>query len=139
MTGKEYMNEIRKIRREIRLLYEQIIRDELLASNVKAIRYDVDKVQTSPDGDRMAELISDICKNESKMIVKVQELHKREESAMQVLLLLKEEHERILVLHYLEGKRWEDVAAALFYDETYIYKLRDRALDELTEVLKTVK
>lgn len=135
MTGKEYMEQIRNVRREIRLLEEQILRDTVYASNVKAIRYDVDRVQTSPDGDRMADIISGIVGAEEKMYNKVKYLMKKEEEARTYLVQLREEHERVLVLHYMEGLKWEDVAAKVGYDDKYIYDVKRQALDELTQLL----
>ena len=135
MTGKEYMEQIRNVRREIRLLEEQILRDTVYASNVKAIRYDVDRVQTSPDGDRMADIISGIVGAEEKMYNKVKYLMQKEEEARTYLIQLKEEHERVLVLHYLEGLKWEDVAQKVGYDDKYIYDVKKDALNELTKLL----
>ena len=135
MTGKEYMNQIREIRREIRLLEEQILRDTVYASNVKAIRYDVDKVQTSPDGDRMANIISGIVGAEEKLYKKIQDLMQKENEARTYLIQLREEHERVLVLHYFDGLKWEDVASKIGYDDKYIYDVKNKALEELTQLL----
>lgn len=135
MTGKEYMERIRNVRREIRLLEEQILRDTVYASNVKAIRYDVDRVQTSPDGDRMADIISGIVGAEDKLYKKVTDLMQKEEEARQYLIQLREEYERVLVLHYFEGLKWEDVADKIGYDDKYIYDVKSRALDALTQLL----
>lgn len=135
MTGKEYMEQIRNVRREIRLLQEQILRDTVYASNVKAIRYDVDRVQTSPDGDRMADIISGIVGAEDKLYKKVRDLMQKEEEARQYLIQLREEYERVLVLHYFEGLKWEDVADKIGYDDKYIYDVKNRALDALTQLL----
>ena len=135
MTGKEYMEQIRNVRREIRLLQEQILRDTVYASNVKAIRYDVDRVQTSPDGDRMADIISGIVGAEDKLYKKVKDLMQREEEARQYLIQLREEYERVLVLHYFEGLKWEDVADKIGYDDKYIYDVKNRALEALTQLL----
>lgn len=135
MTGKEYMEQIRNVRREIRLLQEQILRDTVYASNVKAIRYDVDRVQTSPDGDRMADIISGIVGAEDKLYKKVTDLMQKEEEARQYLIQLREEYERVLVLHYFEGLKWEDVADKIGYDDKYVYDVKNRALDALTQLL----
>ena len=135
MTGKEYLEQIRNVRREIRLLQEQILRDTVYASNVKAIRYDVDRVQTSPDGDRMADIISGIVGAEDKLYKKVTDLMQKEEEARQYLIQLREEYERVLVLHYFEGLKWEDVADKIGYDDKYIYDVKNRALDALTQLL----
>lgn len=136
MTGKEYMNRIRLIRREIRLLEEQILRDTVFASNVKAIRYDIDKIQTSPVGDRMADIISGIVNATDELHERIKLLQEKESEARTYLLQLREEHERVLILHYLDGYKWDVVADKMNYSEKYIYDIKDKALAELTEVLK---
>lgn len=135
MTGKEYMQRIRDVKREIRLLEEQIIRQEVYASNAKAIRYDIDRVQTSPVGDNMAEIVADIVESTYKLRDKILKLMKQEDEARLYLVRLREEHERVLVLHYFDGLKWEDVAEKIGYDDKYIYDVKNKALDELTQVL----
>ena len=135
MTGKEYMELIRNVRREIRLLQEQILRDTVYASNVKAIRYDVDRVQTSPDGDRMADIISGIVGAEDKLYKKVKDLMKREDEARNYLLQLREEQERVLVLHYFNDLKWDDVAEQTGYSLSRVYEIKNDGLNELTQLL----
>lgn len=136
MRGDEYMRHIVNVRREIRLLMEQIERDETLAAGVKAIRYDSDKVQTSPQ-DILPDIIANIVITTEKLYDRIETLQKLEEAAREVLLQLKEKHERVLVLHYLNNMTWEKIAKELSYDEKYIYEVKDAALDELTEVLQS--
>ena len=135
MTGKEYMEQIRNVRREIRLLQEQILRDTVYASNVKAIRYDVDRVQTSPDGDRMADIISGIVGAEDKLYKKVKDLMKQEDEARKYLLQLREEQERVLVLHYFNDLKWDDVAEQTGYSLSRVYEIKNDGLNELTQLL----
>lgn len=135
MTGKEYMEQIRNVRREIRLLQEQILRDTVYVSNVKAIRYDVDRVQTSPDGDRMADIISGIVGAEDKLYKKVKDLMKREDEARNYLLQLREEQERVLVLHYFNDLKWDDVAEQTGYSLSRVYEIKNDGLNELTQLL----
>lgn len=135
MTGKEYMDQLRKIRREIRLLEEQILHDTVLASHVKAIRYDIDRVQTSPSGDQMTNIVSSLVLETDKLYAQIKRLQEKENEARSYLILLPEKLERVLSLHYLDGKRWDEIATLMNYADKYIYEVRARALDELTKVL----
>lgn len=137
MTGKEYMEQIRQVRREIRLLEEQILRDTIYASNVKAIRYDVDRVQTSPEGDRMAEIISGIVGAEDKLYKKIMHLMRKEEEARAYLLQLREEQERVLVMHYFDDLKWDDVAEQSGYSLSRVYEIKNQALNELTDIIQS--
>ena len=135
MTGKEYMEQIRNVRREIRLLEEQILRDTVYASNVKAIRYDVDRVQTSPEGDRMADIISGIVGAEEKLYKKIEYLMKQEDEARMYLLRLQEEQERVIVLHYFNDLKWDDVAEQTGYSLSRVYEIKNEGLNKLSELL----
>lgn len=135
MTGKEYMHDIRKIRRKIRLLEEQIERDTILAAGVSAIRYDKDRVQTSPVGDRMTEIVAKIIETTDKLKAEIYDLQLHEENLIGYLCQLPEEYERVLTYHYLDGVEWKDVGQMMIYADRYIYEVKERALDALTEVL----
>lgn len=135
MTGKEYMSRIKETRRKIRMLKEQIERDTIMAAGVSAIRYDKDRVQTSPSADRMTDIVIKISEATDELKEEVHHLQILEMEAISYLVKLKEEHERVLSYHYLDGCDWKDVAKRMDYDDSYIYELKDKALNELTKVL----
>lgn len=139
MTGKEYMKQIRDVRREIRLLEEQIVRQEVYASSARAIRYDVDRVQTSPVGDNMADIVADIVEATYKLRDKIHKLMKKEDEARLLLIQLREEQERAIVLHYFDGLDWDDVADHLGYSLSRVYEIKNEGLNELTEIIKDRK
>ena len=138
MNGREYMETIRKVRRDIRLLMEQIERDAAIASGVQAIRYDVDHVQTSPIGDRMSDIVANIVENTDTLLNRIQTLQALEHDARHLLLNLKEEHERALVLHYIDDMPWSQVADKMGYGEKYIFVIRDNAFRELDDLLQDI-
>ena len=136
MTGREYMETIQKVRRRIRLYTEQIARDYVIASEVTAIRYDKDKVQTSPIGDRMVEIVARIDETADKLKAEIERLQELESDAIHLLINLKEEHERVLTLHYIEDKGLMEVAEIMGYSERYIFELRSKALTELDSLIQ---
>ena len=136
MTGREYMETIQRVRRRIRLLTEQIARDYVIASEVTAIRYDKDKVQTSPIGDRMVEIVARIDETADKLKAEIERLQELESDAIHLLINLKEEHERVLTLHYIEDKGLMETAELMGYSERYIFELRSKALTELDSLIQ---
>lgn len=136
MTGREFMHEIKHTRRRIRLLEEQILRNEIKAQGVGAIRYDKVSVQTSPVQDRLTDIVDNINSFKEQLKQEIILLQTQEKEAIEYLLKLSECHERVLSLHYLDGYTWSQVAVKLNYDDGYIYEVKDKALDELTKVLK---
>lgn len=134
MTGKEYMETIRRVKRDIRLLMEQIERDSILAQGVTAIRYDVDKVQTSPS-DRMADIVARITDTTETLYDRIALLQGLEEDARRLLVNLEEEHERVLVYRYIDEMSWVSVAERMGYSEKHVFFIRDKALAELDELI----
>jgi len=130
------MTEVRAIRRKIRLLEEEIARDTTLAEGVGAIRYDKDKVQTTPEPDRLTIIIGKIIENKEELEREVCKLQEKERQIREFLLKLPEKYERVLVLHYFESRNWAEVAVIMNYDDRYVYEIKDKALKELDEVLK---
>lgn len=131
MTGRDYMETIRRVKREIRLLMEQIERDSVIAQGVTAIRYDVDRVQTSPVSDRMGDIVARITETTELLYDRISLLQGLEEDARRLLVNLKPEHERVLVYRYIDDMGWAQVSEKIGYNEKYIFTLRDSALNEL--------
>ena len=139
MTGKEYMESIRRVRRDVRLLMEQIERDSALAQGVTAIRYDVDRVQTTPMGDRMGDIVARIVETTNTLYDRITQLQGLEEEARAILLKLDVEHERVLVYRYIDEMSWTSVAEKMGYSEKHVFVIRDRALSELDTIINESK
>lgn len=135
MNAVEYMQTISQIRRRIRMLQERIVRDETLAAGVSAIRYDKEKVQTSASDDKMIDIIQRITDATEELKNEIHSLQIKEEEAIGYLVQLKEEHERVLSYHYLDGIEWSEVAKKMKYSPGYIYEVKDNALNELELVM----
>jgi len=135
MTGREYMDAISRVRREIRLLKEQVERDMILAAGVSAIRYDTDPVQSSPSADKMVDIVARISENTDALKARIKYLQDLEDNAWAFLVHLREEHERVLTLHYLDGLSWLAVSESMGYSERHIFRLHDQAIQELDELL----
>ena len=129
------MDAISRVRREIRLLKEQVERDMVLAAGVSAIRYDTDPVQTSPSGDTMIDIVARISENTDKLKARIKYLQDLEDNARDFLVHLREEHERVLTLHYLDGLSWLAVSETMGYSERHVFRLHDMAIQELDELL----
>ena len=125
------METIRRVKREIRLLMEQIERDSVIAQGVTAIRYDVDRVQTSPVSDKMGDIVARITETTELLYDRISLLQGLEEDARRLLVNLKPEHERVLVYRYIDDMGWAQVSEKIGYNEKYIFTLRDSALNEL--------
>ena len=135
MTGRDYMETIRRVKREIRLLMEQIERDSTLAQGVTAIRYDIDRVQTSPVSDRMGDIVARITETTTLLYDRIALLQGLEEDSRRLLVNLTTEHERVLVYRYIDELSWISVAERMGYSEKHVFAVRDKALEELDELI----
>ncbi|MBQ1294661.1 MAG: hypothetical protein IIY21_11520 [Clostridiales bacterium] len=135
MTAKEYLQRIRSERLEIQQ-FEERIEEQRYSLLPSGIRYDVDKVQTSPD-DPMMRVYAEIDKLERKIKEHLERLTTRYNIAMSNILLLdKSEHRQVLALYYLGQERltWAMVAEKMAYSEQHIYELHNDAIAELERI-----
>lgn len=135
MTGHEYMMQVRRIELRIRRITLQI--EELESCLLpQGIRYDKDKVQTSPE-DTL-----------SKVAAKILELEKlRTQLTRERALLLLEiqdaldqlesEQERIVLeAYYLSRMTMRDIAEMINYSIRSVYTFRKRGLEKLANIAK---
>lgn len=138
MTAKEYLSGIDKRKRVIDSLGAQIedIRNEI--GGLRAIRYDTDRVQTSPTN-RMEELIPRLVALEASYtaeLVKYRtEMLKR---ISRIAALPNRLHVTVLTLRYVDGKRWEEIALDTGYSFRHITRIHGEALQEFARRNKDV-
>lgn len=133
---KGFLRKIRKEQVEIRILLEK---REALAFSLypSAIRYDRDRVQTSPE-DLMPEKVAEICKLDAEILEHIKAIENRRAFAMKTVREIEKPDLRlVLTLYYLATKpdgslfKWEEVADAVHHDEKYVlHKLHPAALQE---------
>lgn len=136
-TAKQFLYSIRDEQKEIEELNGRI--EELRASLLpQAIRYDKDRVQTSPE-DSFSARVAQIADYERMLCDKLTRLIKRQEEAQRMIDVLPDPKERrILSLYFLSGKRMRmtDVAKDMGYSFSRIKQLKRQGLEEIDEMLK---
>lgn len=84
----------------------------------------------------MVDIVSKIIDSTHELEDEIHTLQMYEEEANGYLVQLKDEHERVLALHYLDGISLAEVSVIMGYHEKYIYDVRDKALAELDCMLE---
>ena len=138
MTGHEYMMQVRRIELRIRRISLQI--EELESSLLpQGIRYDKDKVQTSPE-DTL-----------SKIAGKIMELDKeRTQLSRERALLLMEiqdaldrldnENEQIVLeAYYLSRMSMREIAEMISYSVRQVYTFRKRGIEKIAHIAQIEK
>lgn len=141
MTAKEYLNQARLLDMEIKSYLKELENLNTLASGVKGIRYDIERV----DGTKSSEAPF------IKYLYKIGELEILIEKEVNRLLDLRNEislviadidnttYQIILRSRYLSCKTWQEIADELFYGIDNIYKLHREALKCVVVPNNTVK
>ena len=103
--------------------------ERLLAMVPGAIRYDTPRVQSSPS-DRMSEIMGEVDELDQE-IGDLRELlrQRRQEVADLSRRELDEQACRVIILRYIDGLQWRDVAAAVHKSERTVFRIHKDATD----------
>ena len=103
--------------------------ERLLAMVPGAIRYDTPRVQSSPS-DRMCEIMGEVDELDQE-IEDLRELLRetRQQVAEVSRRELDEQACRVIILRYIDGLQWRDVAAAVHKSERTVFRIHKDATD----------
>lgn len=136
---KEYFKEIRKEQQEVNHL-AQMIRKEELELLPKAIAYDKDRVQTSPE-DMLAIKASGIAEMEKELQRSIAILKAKRAKAESHLIMLDDADEReVMRYYYLDslGSRlykWDDICQVMNLSISSVFRIHGHALVNLTKFM----
>ena len=140
MRAQEFLQQIKREQIEIKSLQEQI--DTAEASLLpKAIRYDLDKVQTSPE-DPMYAVLAEVEEYKREMMIRVQRLTARRNIALKLISRLKSTQQRqVLFLYYLDPGllSMQQVADKMVYSEREAWRKHNAAMHRLANVSVNVR
>lgn len=134
---RAWFKQVRKERYEIEHLKELIntAKTGLLPSG---IRYDRDKIQTSPD-DTMSKVMAKAVDMQRELENSIAELQERHIKTEQLITRLDNSDEReVLRYYYLDSSNgvpltWEQVAIRMNFAVRHVHRIHDRALVDLVQ------
>lgn len=140
MTVKQFLYSVRDEQKEIEELTDRIyeMRMSLLPAG---IRYDTDKVQTSPE-DKLSECEAKIADYSKMLGQKKEALIQRRQQVQGMIDLLEDSRERqVLDIYFLSVKRlsMEDVSALIGYSRKQTFRIYKSALQNLIMTLNDTK
>lgn len=101
-----------------------------------AIRYDKDKVQSSPE-DAMSKIVAEIAELEKRMAeVQRKKSQRIEEIAKAINSLESDEERTALTMRYINRKSVFDIAEAMGYSEKRIYQFMDQGGAQISKNIK---
>ena len=103
-----------------------------------AIRYDKDKVQTSPD-DPMSKVISEIMELEKEMkLIQFKKSERITEIDRQISYLASDEQRTALTMRYINRIPVTEIAEAMGYSEPTIYKLMNQGGEIIAKSIRNI-
>lgn len=130
-----YLMSIRNVEKKI---YSKKLELEALqykASGAGAIRYDKDRVQTSPD-DYLAKAMIDIIELEKQIEQEEAEIEKKKGKAYSIVRQIEQAEQRVLIeWYYLNGLSMNETAVKMNIAERTAYYLRDDSLESFGKLL----
>lgn len=135
-TACEYLGRVRQADRHVEWLRERVANMRMLLTDTSVHLTDMPH-SDSPDQQKNLTLLAEI--DEMEREIKEAAATAKEtrlEVGMTVCRLSDPIIQKVLLLHYLEGKSWRDVAGEIRYSPAQTYRFRDAGYAELEEMLK---
>lgn len=125
----DFLSKPKRLRAQ--LLNERARLDGLrLSMQPSGIRYDKDKVQSSPT-DPMPEYAVKV----EELLTNIHRLEREYWKAMDDItaaaLFLEDDEQNVIMLRYVAQKRWNDIALELHYTERWMFTIHTRAVRKL--------
>lgn len=137
MRTKDYLYSIKYESKELDRMNDRILEAELTLLP-SAIRYDADKVQTSPE-DPMLHMIAEVAHLKGDLAVRVERLTKRRRKAYDMIDKLEDSRHRVVLQEFFLGD-WrvtmEDVASTMNYSVREVYNLYSQAIALLPKTVQ---
>lgn len=135
MNGYDYMMQVRRLDLQIRRIGLQI--QELESCLLpQGIRYDKDKVQTSPE-DQLSRIVakaSDLRRKQQRLIRKKGRLVI--EISENIERLSDENEKTVLTAYFLSRMQMTDIAAMIGYSTRQTYNIRQKGLQKIARIAK---
>ena len=134
MTPKKYLEQIQILETKINLKKDQILEERARAQSCTVVMSE--RVQTSPCGDSLPNIVNRICEFEKDMDNLIDELIDLKRDIISKLdRMTNPDHIRILDMKYLKGKNLVEVACELNYSYRQVKRKHGWALEEFKQFM----
>ena len=139
MTAKEYLMQVCRYERHIRMLQREL--DDLhMELYPGGIDYSGDKVQTNHDPDKFSSIIAKIDATERRIVAEIDRLvDAKERISKQILAMPNSRTAEILHSRYVLLMKWEEIAVKTNTDLRWVYRLHGQGLAEFSRQYSPLK
>lgn len=130
----KYLMQIKNADKEITEMILKISYLKYKASGTGAIRYDKDRVQTSPQ-DMMCEAITEAISLERKMTSRHKEIMDARRHTEDVIQLWNDNQARFISIYYLDNGSMTDVARQIRCSDRTAYRIKKDALERFSRYM----
>ena len=137
MTAKEFLTGIQHDRRRAAAVKERISRLESAAQSVTARYGNGGGGVAHSDGGAIERAVIRIVEERERLGVVLERMHTARAEAVRLIERLPAEQLKdVLERRYLDGKSWARIAREMRYSKRQVYRLHDRALQELEAIFQ---
>lgn len=133
MTAKEYLMQIKQIRRRVNLLQTEVDR---LRTDAESVSINLDGMPKGKGKGTWENLAIQLAECESVLQKELSALWAKQMEAIMLLGKLKPKHQKILTEYYIADKTWERIAYEQDITWRHCYRLHGSALAELERVMR---
>lgn len=136
---KKFLNQIYDLDTDINSLIEEKASYLELAEKITQ-NFDGERVQSSANHDKIADLTTKIVDTENEIIEKIDALYLKKTEISKILLLLDDPKQRqILCLRHIRFNSFSEISNKIGYEIRYTYKYYKKALNNFRNVLEDMK
>lgn len=130
MTTKEYLHQAYRLDQQINSDLKEAKNLREMAGSVSAIRYDTDRVQSSPPSDApFVKALDKLWDLEQKVSAELNLLSDLKKQIHEVIEAVPDTDERLVLKYrYVLGMTWEQIGNELHADRTTVYRWHGNAL-----------
>lgn len=129
MTAREYLSKVQRLQTIIEQKQERIKEIWESASTVRAVRFDLEKVQGGGHSDKIGEAVAKIVDLETEVENDIVNLvYRQHEITNQIHKLANPNYMKLLYKRYIEGKDLQTIADEINFTYQYVLELHGKAL-----------
>lgn len=135
MQAKQYLKKIKRLDSFVKAKQEELEEIRIRAESIGSIDYSADRIQTSPNPDKLANSIINLIMQEKKYDEAIQNLYAlKAEAEERIECIPNEDYKLLLTLRYLRFKTFEEIAVEMGFTFQWIHELHKRALIQFEEL-----